>query len=930
MSREPNPGRLSRWRPTRVDVFCRRPHDSSPVTSDLREHLAQALAGSYALERELGGGGMSHVFVADDTALGRKVVVKVLRADLAEGLSAERFKREIQLAARLQHPHIVSLLTAGSLPNGTLYYTMPLVDGESLRARIEREGALPIADVVQLARDVASALAHAHRHGVVHRDIKPENILVGEGGAVVADFGIAKAMQAARADASGSAGGHSSTLTQRGTSLGTPAYMAPEQAAGDAVDHRADLYALGVVMYEMLAGRPPFDDRTAQRLLAAHAVEAPEPIQRRRPQVPPAIAALVMQMLQKQPADRPRSADDVLRALDTGSLLLPELHSEPTSTVPGHGVVGPRRRATSRLRDPLTLALALVAAAATAALGWERLTQPPTRTTLRARLPLALPEEEQLGVGGGGSSITISPDGSTLAYVVRGGSIVVRRLDSLNSRRLAGTVLADNPQFSPDGRWIAFRTPDAQIRKVPVAGGAITSIVGDAGVRFSWGSGGTIVFTRLLRGFFAGLWSVSADGGKSVEFTTTDSTLGSNLGAPSFLPDGETIVLAASSRSGELTLAAVRLHEGKVVPLGISGGGAKYLDGGYLLFSRGDGIVSAVRFDPKRLRVIGDPVAVLDTVALKLGNIPELAVARNGTLVYVRGNLGRQVVEVDRNGASRVLSPSIQSYTGTPRLSPDGKRLAIAIGQAGFTSDIWVYDIAAATLNRLSDGGTNAIPEWSPDGRRVAWTSDARGHDGVWWRPWDQSGPAELLIPGGRGVNFAGHDSILSTFEAPTGYELRLVLRGRSGGPVHGRVILPGASLDRQFRLSPDGHWLAYVSDETGVRQVYAQRFPGPGPRVPVSVAGGGLPQWSRDGKELFYSVPGCCVISATLGSSLDATVIKRDTLFNTIGLRGGFDVTKDGAHFVTMKDVGNVSPPIVVFGWADEVRERVDAANRK
>src|SRR5215208_2284162 len=283
---------------------------------DVQDRLQRALGDAYTGERELGGGGVSRVFVADEQALGRKVVVKVLRPELAEGLSTERFKREVRLAARLQHPHIVPLLAAGELDGGVLFYTMPFVDGESLRARLERDGGLPVGVVVRILRDAASALAYAHAQGVVHRDIKPENILLSHGGAVVADFGIAKAISASIAVEGVEATRRSSTLTAAGTSLGTPAYMSPEQAAGDVVDHRADLYALGVVAYEMLCGRPPFEGRTAQQLLAAHATQAPEPIDRRRPATPAALAALTMRLLEKHPADRPQSADDVLGALD--------------------------------------------------------------------------------------------------------------------------------------------------------------------------------------------------------------------------------------------------------------------------------------------------------------------------------------------------------------------------------------------------------------------------------------------------------------------------------------------------------------------------------------------------------------------------------------------------------------------------------------
>jgi tetratricopeptide (TPR) repeat protein/tRNA A-37 threonylcarbamoyl transferase component Bud32 len=277
----------------------------------LRDQLQQALGEAYTLERELGGGGMSRVFVAEERALGRKVVVKVLPAELSDGVNIERFKREIQLVARLQHAHIVPILAAGEA-GGVPWYTMPFVDGESLRARLQHGDAMPISETVSVLRDVARALAYAHEHGVVHRDIKPDNVMLSGGSAVVVDFGIAKAISAARTELDHAA------LTYAGTSLGTPAYMAPEQATGDpGVDHRADLYAFGCTAYEMLAGRPPFVAKTSQQLFAAHMVDAPDPVGTRRTDTPPELAALVMRCLEKDPAARPQSAAEVAHVLDT-------------------------------------------------------------------------------------------------------------------------------------------------------------------------------------------------------------------------------------------------------------------------------------------------------------------------------------------------------------------------------------------------------------------------------------------------------------------------------------------------------------------------------------------------------------------------------------------------------------------------------------
>jgi serine/threonine-protein kinase len=297
-------------------------------TADLREQLQESLSGLYTIERELGGGGMARVFLAHETALGRRVVVKVLSPTLAAGVSVDRFRREILLVAKLQHPHIVPVHAAGEL-GGLPYFTMPFVEGESLRARLAREGELPISEVLRLLRDVASALTYAHAQGVIHRDIKPDNVLLSVGSAIVADFGVAKALSESVTD------GDQSHLTSLGIALGTPAYMAPEQASADpAMDHRVDIYAFGVMAYEMLAGRPPFIGRSPQALFAAHVNEPPVPVQALRPSVPPALAALIMRCLEKHAADRPTQADDLLHALD--SMSTPSGGTPPTTEMPAH------------------------------------------------------------------------------------------------------------------------------------------------------------------------------------------------------------------------------------------------------------------------------------------------------------------------------------------------------------------------------------------------------------------------------------------------------------------------------------------------------------------------------------------------------------------------------------------------------------------
>jgi serine/threonine protein kinase len=348
--------------------------DSDTVSSSLQEQIQRALGNAYLLERELGGGGMSRVFVALERVLDRRVVVKVLLPELAAGVNVERFRREIQLAAQLQHPHIVPLLSAGEA-EGLPYFIMPFVTGESLRTRVTREGEFPVAETLRILRDVVSALAYAHARGVIHRDVKPDNVLLSGGVAVVTDFGVAKAVSAS--SDTGPTG-----LTSMGVALGTPAYMAPEQAtASPNTDHRADIYALGIMAYEMLTGSPPFSGRSAQQVLAAHVVEEPEPVERRRPAVPPMLAMLVKDCLAKRPADRPQSATEVMQTLD--AIATPSGGTAATTAVRRPTVLESPAR---RWRKPAVAAVVGVALLLGGGLFWLRRTTPaePTPTASKS------------------------------------------------------------------------------------------------------------------------------------------------------------------------------------------------------------------------------------------------------------------------------------------------------------------------------------------------------------------------------------------------------------------------------------------------------------------------------------------------------------------------------------------------------------------
>jgi serine/threonine-protein kinase len=361
------------------------------VSDSLRLQLQTALGTAYTLERELGGGGMSRVFLASETALGRRIVIKLLPPELAASVSTERFKREIQLAARLQHPHIVPLLTSGE-SDGLPYFTMPYIEGESLRARLASRGEMPVAEGVRVLREIASALAYAHAHGVVHRDIKPDNVLLSGGAAMVTDFGVAKALSASTMSEHG--GSASDSVTSLGVALGTPAYMAPEQASADPnVDHRADLYAFGILAYELLTGQTPFGGRTPQGLLAAHVTEAPDPIQKRRAALPPALAALVMRCLEKRPADRPQSAEEIVHALY--DLVTPSGGMPPTSAAASASVASSDTHAPGDRRR-LRYAVAFVTLVILGTAGvfvWQRSTGTTTAAAPESRSIAVLPFE---------------------------------------------------------------------------------------------------------------------------------------------------------------------------------------------------------------------------------------------------------------------------------------------------------------------------------------------------------------------------------------------------------------------------------------------------------------------------------------------------------------------------------------------------------
>jgi serine/threonine-protein kinase len=884
---------------------------------DAIAQLNTSLAGRYEIDREIGAGGMATVFVARDLKHNRKVALKVLKPELGAILGVERFLAEIQVTANLQHPNLLPLFDSGEA-NGLLFYVMPYVEGESLRARLEREKQLPVDEAVRIAVAVAGALDYAHRHQVIHRDLKPDNILLHEGQPLLADFGIALAVA--------NAGG--ARITQTGLSLGTPQYMSPEQATGDrAIDGRTDIYSLGAVTYEMLAGDPPYLGSTAQAIIARVLTERPRSVRASRANVPVFVEAALDRALEKLPADRFATAHEFAEALQGRAQAATASGARNSTGVPQRG------RVARVLTSPLwAAAFALSALAAL----WEWRAGAREEPGLTVRFAPSLPAGTRVPTAVRyGHVVAISPDGKYIAFTrvaSAGSGLSVRASDQLEARPLAGTDGAYQPFFSPDGAWIGFFI-GSQLEKVSLDDGVVVPI---ADVRSSpfgatWTRDGRIVVSVGTK-----LAVVQASGGTLRLITPEGSVAGRSLRWPVALDDGKTVLVSGwTGTISSSKLVAVSLENGHTLDLGLPGISPLGVIDGNLIYSSAAGALMAVPFDERRVRAGGSPALVLDQVSIGVTGASKAALSASGSLVYQTGGVAQQVVLADARGAMRVLVPQTRNYTYA-RFSPDGRRIALSVG-SGTSTDVQIYEIATGTLTRLTtEGATNDRPEWSPDGHRVIFRSDRVANtNALWWQPVDASGPAELLVGGGTGGAWEGAIS-------PDGRTL-LYRTGTTGAADIWTRQLKGDTTAKPFvqtpftewaaRFSPDGKWVAYASDESGAYQIYVKPFPGPGPRVLVSVNGGENPVWARDGHRLFYGkdqqvIAATVTLSPTFAVTAQQTFLEGD--FSFLPGHASFDVAPDGKELLLLKPVGSDSPFIVAQGWRYEVRARLAGKSAK
>jgi eukaryotic-like serine/threonine-protein kinase len=860
--------------------------------------LSAALADRYRLDREVGQGGMATVYLARDLKHDRDVAIKVLKPELGAVLGVERFLSEIKVTANLQHPHLLPLFDSGEA-DGLLFYVMPFVQGETLRARLEREKQLPVDEAVRLAVAIAQALDYAHRRGVIHRDLKPENILLPDGQPLVADFGIALAVS--------KAGGQ--RVTQTGLSLGTPQYMSPEQATGDrAVDARTDVYSLGAMTYEMLTGEPPHSGTTAQAIIARLMTEEVRPLTVLRRSVPPHVDAAVRHALEKLAADRFATAGEFAQALQGKGDAATLARYAPTVAAAD----APRASARGRGRE---LAAWIVAAAAIAAFAWSRMQRPAIPETPVVRTTIDPPPGERIMVGG--FPIAISPLGDLIAYVTQGSTgyrTVVRRTSELEARTELAARSLKNLVFSPDGRWLAY-TEGTDIMRIPAEGGK-AELVGNSGdqlvLGIAWTPDGT-----LLLGSDAGLLAVPARGGTVKPFV--ERAVLSRALYPALLPDGRTVLVRHRDIQAMGNLVAVSVETKEVTEIGLSGVRPLGLIDDHLIYQNVGGDLAAIPFDVDALQVRGEAIVIEE-------GVDGIGLSAAGTLAYLPGASSFRMV-LAAGGAETIVRAEAARYA-TPRFSPDGRRIAVVVGtETG--EDVWVLDRTAGTFTRMTTAGTNTAPEWSADGTRLLYKALLDGRIRIMWMPADGSAPPELLFETEVELNEAvlspdGRWLVVRT--SPDGRAPREIYAVDLAGA---RTLVPmatGPTSEQMPRLSPDGRWLAYQSDVSGRVEIYVRPFPGEGARVQVSDAGGSEPLWDRTGRSLYYRAPNGITAASVTGSGAFTVGARRLVLPSSDPpdpTHPSYDVSPDGARFLILQRTGGEAKAVVIHNWRREFREQ-------
>ena len=888
--------------------------------------------GHYDVTALLGEGGMGQVWQATDTQLNRQVALKILPDAFADDPDRlARFTREAQILASLNHPNIAAIYGIEEA-EGTRALVLELVEGPTLADRISK-GPIPLDEALPIAKQIAEALEAAHEAGVIHRDLKPANIKVREDGTVkVLDFGLAKALDPAPDVDPSQSPTLTAAATQMGVIMGTAAYMSPEQAKGKPVDKRADVWAFGAVLYEMLCGKRPFAGDDVSETLAR--VIDREPDWTALPNdVPPVLGHFLRSCLQKNPKRRVRDIGDVSLAME-GAF-------ETTLCAPAEPLAAPQLRLWQR---PAAVSLmVLMAAVLSGYLVWS-LTPVPTRPVARF-VASTSPAGPFLGTRpGNGNALAISPDGRRIAYLAGADAqdfLYLRPTDQLD-----GTPILSGfgPFFSPDGEWLGFASrSDFAWKKVSVFGGAPVTLwdVQSAPRGASWGPDDTIVFALSER--LTGLRRGSAAGGDPEILTTPDATQGEvNHWWPEILPGGRAVLFTIIKGGQERDIAVLNLDTGAYAVVVSGGTYPRYASTGHIVYGA-ERRLRAVPFDLTRLVVTGDPVPVLENVSISVSGGVDFSLSLSGSLVYALGSGGadaqRVLAFVDRSGQANPLNVPPDQYL-SPRLSPEGRRLAVQTTTDG-SGLIWTYDLSDdRQIQQLTFEGNNQRPIWTPDGTRITFASDRDGTMSLYWQPADGSAGAERLTTAALGAHLPGSwspDEDVLAFTVASGGGMAIWTLSQVDGAWESAPLLDVDGRLHAFpEFSPDGRWLAYSAGDTYTSlDVYVEPFPQTGRIERISRAGGYYPFWSRSGDRLFYRA------SNRIGNRLRAVDIEtypefRFTNESLLAPEGfsvftgyrDFDVTADGEEFLMVFPTGQDDGPrpevAVVLNWFEELKERV------
>jgi serine/threonine protein kinase/Tol biopolymer transport system component len=871
--------------------------------------------GVYEVLAPLGAGAMGEVWRARDTRLSREVALKVLPESLSRDHERlQRFEREAQVLASLNHPNIAAIYGVEEATGATAL-VLELVEGPTLDQRIA-QGRLPADEAVTIARQIAEALEFAHERGVVHRDLKPANVKLAPDGRVkVLDFGLAKAMAA---DASGrSDSAISPTITSLGTVvgvvLGTAAYMAPEQARGSSVDRRADIWSFGAVLWEMLTGKRAFEGDTVSDTLAS-VLRAPIEWKELPPSTPRGVVWLLEGCLERDPKKRLRDIGEARIALEGDSNRFLEEDEQKTVAVPSR----------SPIRSIAWAAAAIVIAlSAVAIVGFTRQpppVQPVTRFQFTTDVKLASMSWPR-----------ISPDGRMVAFLGREPagktSIWVRPLDAFAPYQLQDTDGAARLFWSPDSRYVAYFVGRSQLKKAPVAGGPPQLICeADGGADGSWGSSGEILFDGRA---VDPIRKVAASGGAATQATHPDAAKGEAGHAwPFFLPDGRHFLfLAMAKRVGE----KATIHVGSLDTPGStvvtpSDSRAEYANG-YLLYVL-QGTLVARRFDPDKLVASGEPIPLVEHLAVDVNDTASFSVSTNGVMAFAQGEAAStsELVWLDRSGKELGKIGAAGPYFDLA-LSPDGTRLAYGFAEKSGAQDIWVRDLKRDVASRLTFHPRNDIwPIWSPDGRRIAFSTDRDGHFAVMVRDASGTGSEQAVYAAEDsevGVDDWSRDGrrlLIDLLPASRRWDIKSL--PMDGAATADDYVVTDAS-EHGARFSPDGRYVAYVSNESGSNEVYVQTFPPSGGKWQISNGGGNQPEWRGDGKELFFVAPSDTIeavpvsIGATFEPGIPKALFKR-TLERSGIVRNRWTASSDGQRFVVnaARENAHETPFSVILNW--------------